>query len=167
MKLDFNSGWTFIDSKGNTKTVNIPHDAMIEEDRKADNPSGSNCSFFSGGEYVYEREFDVPKDWETKVINFEFEVVYRKSGVYINGALAGGCSYGYLPFWVSAKDHLKYGASNKIQVKVNNSEQPNCRWYSGSCIYRPVWIWVQDKARILPEGIKIKTLSYDPAEIYK
>lgn len=165
MKTSFNNGWTFLDSKGKTKIVDVPHDAMIEEERKADNPSGSNCAFFSGGNYTYEREFFVPDEWKTKIINFEFEGIYRKSQVYINDKLAGECDYGYIPFWVGTKDLLNYGSSNKIQVKVHNNDQPNCRWYSGSGIYRPVWIWVQDPIRILPEGIRITTLSHSPAEI--
>ncbi|KAK8853712.1 hypothetical protein M9Y10_016255 [Tritrichomonas musculus] len=63
------------------------------------------------------------------------------------------------------KDLLKYGSTNKIQVKVNNNEQPNSRWYTGTRIYRPVWLWVQEKDYIEPEGVRISTLSYDPAEI--
>lgn len=66
MRADFNSGWTFIDSKGTKKIIFVLHDAMIEEDRKADNPSGSNGAFFSGGNYTYEREFYVPNEWKTK-----------------------------------------------------------------------------------------------------
>ena len=166
MRADFNSDWTFTDSKGAKKNIFVPHDAMIGEERNASNPSSSNGAFFAGGNYTYEREFYVPDEWKSKIVDFEFEGVYQKAEVYINDKLAGKCIYGYLPFWIETKDLLHYGSTNKITVEVYNNEQPNCRWYSGSGIYRPVWMWVQEQVRILHNGVRITTLSHSPAEIH-
>lgn len=165
MVVDFNKDWGFYREGFQKRLVNIPHDAMIEEERHPDNPSGSAGAFFAGGNYVYEKEFEVPVEWSKKKIHFEFEGVYRKAEVFLNGKKAGGCSYGYSSFWIETEGLLKYGEMNLIRVEVKNSEQPNSRWYTGSGIYRPVWMWVQNSPHILPEGVRITTLSYDPAQI--
>jgi beta-galactosidase/beta-glucuronidase len=60
---------------------------------------------------------------------------------------------------------LHYGGENTIRVVADNSMLPNSRWYSGSGIYRPVWLWVGQKLHIDIEGVKISTLSYSPARI--
>ena len=165
MVFEFNNGWTVSSSRYEKEKITIPHDAMIEEERNPENPSGSAGAFFLGDDYIYENEFYVPEMWKEQIVTFEFEGVYQKAEVYLNGMYAGKCSYGYRTFWIDTAGMLKYGEENHIQVKVHNSKQPNSRWYSGSGIYRPVWLWVQNEKRIFPEGVKVTTLSYEPAEI--
>ena len=147
------------------QVVDLPHDAMIVEQRDPESLSGSAGAYFPGGIYIYEKTFDVPHDWSDKHILFEFEGVYQNSKVYINGLEAGGYPYGYMPFTVCADGFLEYGKENIIRVVADNSKIPNSRWYTGGGIYRPVWMYVTNKEHIKHEGVKISTLSYKPARI--
>lgn len=165
-RKDFNYQWTFYkQGSKDMQVVNLPHDAMIHEPRTPDSPGGSACGFFPGGVYIYEKVFMVPEIWIEKCITFAFEGVYKNSKVYINGKEAGGCAYGYSNFYVSADSFLKYGNENTIKVIADNSQMPNTRWYSGSGIYRPVFILIGNKSHIEPDGVRISTLSYTPAKI--
>jgi len=130
-----------------------------------DSPGGSANAYFPGGVYFYEKTFYVPPDWADKTAVFQFEGVYRNAKVFINDMEAGGKPYGYIPFLVNTEGLLRYGEDNAIRVAADNSRLPNSRWYSGSGIYRPVWLWIGHKTHIDIEGIKISTLSYSPARI--
>ncbi|MCX7657623.1 MAG: glycoside hydrolase family 2 protein, partial [Oscillospiraceae bacterium] len=165
-KINFNDNWTFYNRKGIPKTVNLPHDAMLEEKRDPNSPGGSAVGFFPPGEYIYEKTFIAPEDWIGKFIAIQFEGIYKDSRISINGNEAGGCRYGYIPFSIEATCFLKYGQENTIRVEVDNKDMPNSRWYTGAGIYRPVWMWVGEKKHIKIDGIKISTLSYNPARIY-
>jgi hypothetical protein len=165
-KQDFNRQWTFYKEESDIRrTVDLPHDAMIEEQRDPTSPGGSAVGYFPGGVYIYEKTFTIPLDWADKHIVFQFEGIYRNSKAFINGKEAGSRPYGYIPFFVNANDFLNYGDENTIRVVADNSQLPNSRWYSGSGIYRPVWLWLGEKTHIDIEGIKISTLSYLPARI--
>ena len=155
-KNTFNSGWLC-----NGKSVSIPHDAMIHEIRKADNPSGAAQAYFPGGSYVYEKTFEKPN---AEHVVFQFEGVYKNAKVYINGKEAGGAPYGYIPFFVCA-DELLLDGENTIRVECENNDQPDSRWYTGAGIYRPVWMWTGPKHAIAPEAVKVQTASIDPAKI--
>ncbi len=61
---------------------------------------------------------------------------------------------------------LNYGENNTIRVEADNKDQPNSRWYTGGGIYRPVWLWIGEQAHIAPKGVKITTLSYQPAKLW-
>lgn len=153
-KINFNANWYC-----NGKPVTLPHDAMIHEERKADNPSGSAQAYFPGGTYVYEKTFEKPN---AESVVFQFEGVYQNAKVFINGKEAGGAAYGYIPFFVAADAFLQDGL-NTIQVKCDNVNQPDSRWYTGAGIYRPVWMWTGPKNAIAPEAVKVRTVSTDPA----
>ncbi len=155
-KINFNQGWEF--QKEGTEgwqAVDLPHDAMLAEKRDPDCSNGSNTGFFPGGKYLYRKRLEVPADWMSKCVLLEFEGVYRKSTVEINGKIAGGHRYGYTNFFVDATPYFLFGSENEIIVKADNSQEPNSRWYSGSGIYRSVALWMGDPAHILPQGIKI------------
>ena len=161
--MSFNEGWCYGHLNEDwRKEINLPHDAMIYENRTADSPGGKNTGWYEGFDYVYEKSFDVPAEWKKGDVVLEFEGVYRNAKVYLNGQLAGGCAYGYTTFFVDAGKFLNYGGKNEIRVEAFNADQPNSRWYSGAGIYRPVWLYTMPKAHIEMRGIKIKTLSYDP-----
>ena len=164
-KQNFNSSWTFFKENGDSRVLDLPHDAMIEEKRSSDNPSGTAGAYFPGGKYAYEKEFFVNENSKDKYITFQFEGVYKNAKVYINGKEAGGKPYGYIPFFVETNGLLKYGENNIIRVETDNSDQPDSRWYTGSGIYRSVWMWQGESCHIRPEGVKISTLSYSPAKI--
>ncbi len=165
-RMCFNDYWRFChEGAGTVEAVTLPHDAMIHGQRAADNPSGAAGAYFPGGVYVYEKSFDVPTDWAEKSVWFEFEGVYQNARVYLNGQLAGGRPYGYIPFTIEADGYLEYGRQNSIRVVADNADQPNSRWYTGGGIYRPVWLHMAGKTHIRHQGVKVTTLSHSPARI--
>nr|WP_296957686.1 glycoside hydrolase family 2 TIM barrel-domain containing protein [uncultured Mediterraneibacter sp.] len=166
-KIDFNSGWTYCRAgeESTKQEVTIPHDAMLSEKRTQDSAGGINTGWFEGHDYIYEKEFEVPKEYIEKEISFEFEGVYHNAEVYLNGKKAAYRPYGYTNFYVNAGQYLEFGKINKIQVVAHNADQPNSRWYSGAGIYRPVWMYVEPKQHIKRNGVRVRTLSTDPAVI--
>lgn len=162
----FTDNWTF-KKKGDDGYVPVilPHDAMIHEKRKPDAEGGGAHAYFPGGIYLYEKRFFVPAEWEKKTVTVEFEGIYRNAKVSINGSEAGGHAYGYVPFAVCMDSWLKYGQENVITVEVDNSKLPNSRWYSGSGIYRPVNLFLAGKEHISYQGVRMTTLSCEPAKI--
>lgn len=162
----FNQNWKFRkQGREETQTVTLPHDAMIHERREPNGAGGSAHGFFPGGIYVYEKNFTAPAEWADKTVFIEFEGVYRNSVVSINGKSIGGRAYGYVPFRICADPLLNYGGENTITVTVDNSQLPNSRWYTGSGIYRPVNLIVGNKTHIEWQGVRVSTISYQPARI--
>ena len=157
-KIVFNSGWLL-----DGKPVTLPHDAQITEKRSADVSNGGH-GYFPGGLYTYEKTFTAPKEWEGKDVLVEFEGVYKNATVSLNGKELCFHPYGYTGFFVELSD-LIYGGENTLTVVADNSKLPNSRWYSGSGIYRPVWLHVCEKDGLRPESVKISTVSIDPAVI--
>lgn len=165
IRKSFNDSWKFWIKNGAERfLVTLPHDAMIRQPRDPQSPSGSAQGFFPGGEYVYEKSFRAPEDFEKKHVVFQFEGVYKNAKVTLNGREAGRAAYGYIPFCVCADGLLQEG-ENIIRVECGNPEQPESRWYSGAGIYRPVWLWIGEKEHIEPEGIRITTLSWEEPRI--
>lgn len=166
-KIDFNQAWTFcrVGEETVKREVMIPHDAMISEKRTEDSAGGINTGWFEGYDYIYEKEFEIPDEYEKQEISFEFEGVYHNAEVYLNGEKAAYRPYGYTNFYIDADPYLKYGEKNQIRVIAHNADQPNSRWYSGAGIYRPVWMYVRPKQHILRNKIRVRTLSVDPAVI--
>lgn len=145
--------------------VELPHDAMILEKRNPKLPNGSASGYFPGGKYIYTRKIHGEEAYANRSVLVEFEGVYMNSTVYLNGEEVGGWIYGYTNFFIDLTGKLKIGADNELKVVVDNSKTPNSRWYTGSGIYRPVNLWTGNMCHILPEGVKIKTISLDPAVI--
>lgn len=166
-KLDFNEGWRcwHTGDEAGAFAVTLPHDAMLLDPRDEHCAGGVNNGWRAAQDYTYEKTFLVPKEQEGQEIIFEFEGVYRKAAVYINGEKAAYHEYGYTGFYVKASALLRYGEENEIRVEVTNSDQPNCRWYSGTGIYRPVWMYVLPKAHIRLGRIRVTTLDYESRRI--
>lgn len=162
MYFDLNRGWEFAKENGERRIVNLPHDAMLTEKRYASCRSGKQGAFFPGGKYRYSRQFYLEQKDLGKRIELLFEGVYRNAEVYINGIRAGSHKYGYTEFTVDISAAVKAG-ENDIEVCVDNSLVPNCRWYSGSGIYRPVWLNIASEQA--PRTLKVKTISHSPAVI--
>ncbi len=164
-KVLWNNDWTFTSDIDSTpKIVQLPHDAMQTEARVPGLPNGSSSGYWPGGKYTYVKNLDVKKEDLNKTTFLEFEGVYMKSTVMLNGTKVGGHIYGYTDFFVDLTGKLKEGA-NEIKVIADNSQTPNTRWYSGSGIYRDVYLYTAGKEYIRPEGIKVNVLSIDPAKI--
>ncbi|MBQ6384544.1 MAG: DUF4982 domain-containing protein [Lachnospiraceae bacterium] len=166
-KLDFNQGWEVrcVTTDGTFEPVSVPHDAMISEPRTADSIGEGNIGFFAGYDYEYRKVIDVPAEDEGKKQILEFEGVYHNAEVFINGEKAAERPYGYSNFYADAGAFFRYGEKNEVQVRVRNSDQPNSRWYSGTGIYRPVWLWEGEGAYIPVNGVKIRTLDYETRKI--
>ncbi|MBE5830609.1 MAG: glycoside hydrolase family 2 protein [Butyrivibrio sp.] len=166
-KIDFNEGWSYkrIDKEDEYKAVTLPHDAMLSENRSINNPGIHNLGYFEGGDYEYKKSFNLPEDYRNKDIILEFEGVYRSPEIYINGKLQKKWDYGYTERAFPA-ENLCFGEGkeneNEIKVIAHNLDQPNSRWYSGSGIYRPVWMYVAEKEHIELGGVKVRTISTTP-----
>lgn len=154
MKYDLNLNWTC-----NGKSVDLPHDAMLEEPRDGSCRNGVNSGYFPGGKYVYEKKFEIGREDIGKEIVLHFEGVYQNCVVALNGKRVGAHKYGYTAFDVDISNAVQAG-ENHLRVDVDNSLEPNCRWYSGSGIYRPVSLLIDEL-----KAPKIITKSYDPAVI--
>lgn len=163
-RQSFQKDWLFGKSADAMRKITLPHDAMQEEGRKADAPSGTGGAFFNGGRYIYEKHFFVPEDWKKEMQFLEFEGVYPTAEVFLNGKKIAGCSYGYSQFYVPLTE-LKYEKENVIKVLVDNSKLPNSRWYSGAGIYRPVWLWMGNREHIIPDKVQVTTLDYKTGRI--
>lgn len=162
MFLDFNQDWTVKKSDEGSVHVTLPHDAMRTEKRYASCRNGVQSGYFPGGKYTYDKHFTIDKNDIGKFITLLFEGVYRNATVLINGKEAAFHSYGYTEFTVDISSFVRVG-ENVVTVIADNSLVPNCRWYSGSGIYRPVFLSIQDKVHIT--DVTIKTHSYAPAII--
>ncbi len=148
----FNSGWKFYlgDAPGaensefddaSWRKLDLPHDWSIEGEFSADNPASPGGGALPGGMGWYRKTFNLPASAKGKKVFIDFDGIYRNSEVWINGQYLGKRPNGYISFRYDLTPHLKYGkANNVLAVKVDNSQQPNSRWYSGSGIYRNVWI---------------------------
>lgn len=163
-RLDFCGDWTFSRDGADFKPVVVPHDAMLEAGRDANAPAGSNSGYFRGGAYRYRKEFHLDRAQADGAVLLEFEGVYRDARVRVNGRELAAPPYGFVPFFLDCTDYVCEGA-NTVEVDCGNEDQPDCRWYSGAGMYRPVWLWIGGKARILPEGVRVTTLSTNPATI--
>ena len=165
-KTRINDEWLFQKENDTTwKKITLPHDAMLLEKRNPELVNGNASGFYPGGSYVYRRNLFGKEAYRDKTVLLEFEGVYMNSRVLLNGKEVGGWIYGYTNFYVDLSEELKIGADNELQVIVDNSKTPNSRWYSGSGIYRSVNLWTGEKNHIKPEGIRVTTVSCDPAVI--
>src|ERR1044072_5673389 len=140
------------------RQLDLPHDWRIEGEFSENAPSGTGGGALPGGLGWYRKTFTIPVTSKGKLIFIEFDGVYRNSEVWINGHYLGKRPYGYSTFEYELTPHLFYGTKpNVIAVKVDNSQQPNSRWYSGSGIYRNVWLTTLDPVHVEHWGTYVTT----------
>ena len=165
---DFNNGWkfnrgdvtngqnaTFDDSTW--RNLSVPHDWSIELAFNQKSPAGSGGGFLDGGVGWYRKTFTLDQAYSGKKILIQFDGVYMNSQVWINGTSLGTRPYGYSSFEYDLTPYAKFGsASNVIAVRVNNN-QPTSRWYSGSGIYRNVWLTVVNPVHVTNSGVFVST----------
>ena len=135
------------------RRLDVPHDWAIEGDFYVGNPSGAGGGALPGGIGWYRKHFQV-KSEEVKSEKFfiEFDGVYMNSTVYINGQKVGYRPYGYSSFEYDITPYVKEG-ENVVAVRVDNSDQPNSRWYSGCGIYRHVWFTQTNPVHVAHWGV--------------
>lgn len=164
----FDYNWKFFlgdDSEAKTNNFNdtgwrkldLPHDWSIEGKIHPKNTTGGGGGYFPAGIGWYRKTFQVPDEWKAKKTAVYFEGVYMNSEVFINGKSLGVYPYGYSSFSYDLTPYLNFGKENIIAVRVDNSQQMNSRWYSGSGIYRHVWMVVTDPVHVAHWGIDIST----------
>ena len=160
------TGWTcrHLGDTAPGKPVTLPHDAMLAEPRTALSAGGTNTGWYEGYDYEYRRTLTVPENELADTRILEFEGVYHNAEVWLNGQKAAFRPYGYTNFYVDCAPYLHAG-ENELRVIARNADQPNSRWYSGAGIYRPVQLWTARSAHIALNGVKIRTLSLDPAVV--
>ena len=161
-RQNFDADWLFIlgDSVQMSQTgyndnhwrhLNVPHDWAIEGDFYVGNPSGAGGGALPGGIGWYRKHFSLDK---IEKVYLEFDGVYMNSTVYVNGQQVGFRPYGYSSFEYDITPYVKAGG-NVVAVRVDNSDQPNSRWYSGCGIYRHVWLTQTNPIHVKHWGVYV------------
>ena len=167
---NFNYGWKFSLDVGadenpaapgfndsSWRTLDVPHDWAIEGDFDEHNPSGTGGGALPGGIGWYRKTFTVSEKEKVRRFSIEFDGVYMNSSVYLNGHLLGTRPYGYISFSYYLNPYINWEGENVIAVKVDNSDQPNSRWYSGCGIYRDVRLVKTGYIRVDQWGTYVRT----------
>jgi beta-galactosidase len=170
----FDAGWRFqlsddsaardvaYDDSG-WRTLDLPHDWSIEGPFAESNPAGAGGGALPGGVAWYRKTFTLPAEDEGRFLSIEFDGVYRNSEVWVNGEYLGKRPYGYSSFRYDLTPYVSFGEpANVVAVRVDNSAQPNSRWYSGSGIYRHVRLVLTDSVHVAPRGTWITTPEVTP-----
>ena len=164
----FDKGWLFTlaDSAGmeqvnyvdiNWRHLDLPHDWAIEGDFSPANPSGASGGALPGGIGWYRKHFSVNPKEKNKRYVIAFDGVYMNATVYVNGYKLGTRPYGYSSFEYDITPYINKVGDNVVAVRVNNSDQPNSRWYSGCGIYRHVWLKKSAESYITQWGQYVST----------
>ena len=164
----FDKGWLFTlaDSAGmeqvnyvdiNWRHLDLPHDWAIEGDFSPANPSGASGGALPGGIGWYRKHFSVNPKEKNKRYVIAFDGVYMNATVYVNGHKLGTRPYGYSSFEYDITPYINKVGDNVVAVRVNNSDQPNSRWYSGCGIYRHVWLKKSAESYITQWGQYVST----------
>ena len=181
----FDFGWQFTHD-GTTQTVDLPHDwDIFEGPNSGHGATGTGGGWFEAGKGEYRKYFSIDNGklimdnspaidngkliMDNSLVKLHFEGVYQKAEVFVNGQKAGQHHYGYTPFTVDVTPYINKDKKevNEVVVKVDNSDQPNCRWYSGSGIYRHVWLETMPTLHIAENGVFVTTpeVSADKATV--
>lgn len=177
-QLTADFGWKFIISDpagaeavgfddSRWRTVDLPHDWSIEGTPDSKSISGQGEGYFPAGVGWYRKAFTAPAEWRGKRVVVEFDGVYMDSTVYLNGQKVGARTSGYSGFECELTGLLKLSAQNVLAVRVDNSAQPNSRWYSGSGIYRHVRVRVTEPVHVPRWGVFVTTpaVAADKAQV--
>jgi beta-galactosidase len=139
------------------RTLTVPHDWSIEGPPNEKNPTGAGGGYFPAGIGWYRKTFTALPSWKGKRVCLEFDGVSGDTTVYLNGQKLGVHPYAYTSFRYDITSQLSPAAKNVLAVRVDNSMQPNSRWYSGSGIYRHVRVVVTEPVHISPWGVFVST----------
>ncbi|MGH7967982.1 MAG: sugar-binding domain-containing protein, partial [Limisphaerales bacterium] len=158
---------SFFDDRG-WRAVDLPHDWSVEDLPGAGSPfdqdaiSQVNGGFTAGGTGWYRKAFTLPAGEEGRRVILEFDGAYMNATVWLNGSELGAHPYGYTPFWFDITGRVSFTGTNWLAVKISN-EGENSRWYSGSGIYRHVWLRFLSPVHVAHEGVRITTPQMDAA----
>ncbi|MCL2741856.1 MAG: DUF4982 domain-containing protein [Oscillospiraceae bacterium] len=163
-KTCFSKGWSFT-FKGSTGTVDLPHDFSIIQRRDPKARSGASNGFFPGGVADYSKNLLIPESARGRRFFLEFEGAYMNATVRVNQSIAAFHPYGYTSFTADVTPYIRYGSDNAVTVNVSNDALPNTRWYSGSGLYRPVWLMEAGPAYIPNYGVFVTTPDLGTVEV--
>ena len=163
-KTIFSREWEFINGlpsnmpgmPKNSVTVNLPHDFMIGQDTREDAKGGADMAWYPGGVGTYTKYFDL--DEVPPVMELLVEGCYGNAVVNVNGSQAGKHHYGYTPFTIDLHPYVHSG-KNRVEIVVNNDAQPAARWYTGSGLYRDVYLLTGGDIAIGNDGLFLYTKS--------
>jgi beta-galactosidase len=168
----FDFGWKFFkgDAPGaqepgfadeDWRDLDLPHDWSIEGPFRKQ-PGSDTFGHLPTGIGWYRKHFYISEAYNNSKVIVEFDGIYQNSEVWINGQYLGRRPYGYISFYYDLSPYLKFDSENVMTVKVDNSSQPNCRWYSGSGIYRHTWLLVTNRLHVAYWGTFVTTPQVDP-----
>lgn len=160
--MKINDFWLFEKVGSSPILVSLPHDAMLHEKRDAHCINGRHTGYFPGGKYKYTKTITLKEEEIKQNISLFFEGVYQNATILVNGVKVGFNKYGFSEFTVNINDAVTVG-ENEICVLVDNSLEPSARWYTGSGIYRNVWLRIHEHNH--PTFLKVSTLEIKPAKI--
>lgn len=171
-RINFNHDWLFspgdhargadpLLDDGAWRRLDVPHDWSTEYPPDEKNPTGAGGGYVRAGVGWYRKHFDYAGEMRDRRVSLMFDGIYMDSAVYLNGEAVGGCGYGYSSFSVDLTGRLKEGG-NLLAVRVDNSLQPNSRWYTGSGIYRNVWMDLYGKVHMARWGVRCMTNGISP-----
>jgi len=143
-------------SDADWRNLDLPHDWSIEGPFREEHGSMTSAHLPTGTGW-YRKHFKIPASYRNKKVTIEFDGIYQNSEVWINGQYLGKRPYGYISFYYDISPYLNFSGENLMAVRVDNFHQPNCRWYSGSGIYRHTWLRVTDKLHIAHWGTFVTT----------
>lgn len=144
------------------RRLDLPHDWSIEGKPSEAARGGGRVGYYPGGIGWYRKAFRLPAGGRGKSARLEFDGVHMNSDVWLNGVHLGRRPYGYVSFGYDVTRHLRPGV-NVVAVRVDNSQEPNSRWYTGSGIYRHVWLTVADPLHVGHWGTFVTTPQADSA----
>jgi len=139
------------------RRLDLPHDWSVELPRDPESPGCSEGGFFVDGVGWYRKRFTIPESWREKRIALTFDGVFKNAEVWVNDRYVGRHPYGYSRFTMDLTDYIEVGPENLVAVRVDNSAPKHSRWYSGSGIYRHVWLLVRDPVHIADGGLYVTT----------
>ena len=163
-RIQFDADWLFVLGDDSTmaspsyddrgwRRLSLPHDWAIEGDFHVGNPSGASGGALPGGVGWYRKHFRLPAGSSDDRVLVSFDGVYMNATVYVNGHALGTRPYGYSTFEYDLTPYLDRSGENVLAVRVDNSDQPNSRWYSGCGIYRHVWLTTASPLRVAQWGV--------------
>ncbi len=153
-RINLDLDWQFSAGRLHHERVNLPHDHSVKMPRKPDSLMAERGGYFQGGECEYRKK--LPAGLAGRVV-LEVEGAYMNAEVFVNGNRVAFHPYGYTSFLVELTPWLKPGGDNELAIRISNNAQPNSRWYSGTGLYRHVWLQVADGPHVAPWGVFVTT----------
>lgn len=172
-KYDIHRGWRFghgflqdtdvIHPEIGEKTVDLPHDYMIEGEVRADAPAGRDSGYYCAGPAFYTKQFVIPEAWKNDRIWLSCDGVMMNAQVDVNSYRVTEHHYGYTPFYTDITRRVAPGEQNRITVHVDMGTMPNSRWYSGAGVLREISLLHAPQIHVAPDGIYARTthIEYD------